>query len=182
MNLIVHAELSWLMAQGLADRRDRRLVVIAGMVPDLDGVGLFASRSAYEAYHHVLFHGCFAALATALVCAALGTRRWAVGVCSLLTFHLHLLCDLAGSGPDWPIAYFWPVSHRFFGWSGGWELVSWQNTVIGMLATVACLAAAIPWGRTIVEIFSLRADARVVQAVRGRAAPIVAQEPPDRER
>jgi hypothetical protein len=35
-----------------------------------------------------------------------------------------------------------------------------------MIATLACLAAALRWRRTIVELFSLRADAKVVESVR----------------
>jgi hypothetical protein len=92
----------------------------------------------------------------------------ATGLLSLAAFHLHLLCDLAGSGRFWPIEYFWPVSRELYGWSHGWELLSWQNEVIGMIATLTCLAAALRWRRTIVELFSLRADARVVEAVRLR--------------
>ena len=169
MNLIVHAELSWLAAQGLSARRDRRLVMLAGMAPDLDGLGLFFGHSLYETYHHVLFHNCLGAVLCAVIFGAFATRRLAVAGLAFFAFHLHLLCDLAGSGVFWPIAYFWPVSRHFYGWSGSWELVSWQNTVIGMFATLACLAAALRWNRTIVEVFSTVADARVVAAVRGRA-------------
>jgi hypothetical protein len=176
MHLLVHAELSWLLAQSLRDRRDRVLVVAAGMAPDLDGLGVLYSHDAYESYHHVLFHGIFAALLTALACGIAARRRWATGMLSLAAFHLHLLCDIAGSGRFWPIEYFWPVSRELYGWSHGWELLSWQNEVIGLIATVACLAAALRWRRTIVEVFSPRADARVVEAVRARFGAPAAQE------
>jgi hypothetical protein len=169
MNDIVHAEVSWLMAQGLASRRDRRLIVLAGIAPDLDGLPVFVSHAAYEACHHVLFHGILGALLTTAICTALARSRMAVLFLSLAAFHLHLLCDIAGSGIYWPIAYFWPWSSKFYGWSHGWELVSWQNELIGFVATVACLLAAIPWGRTPVEVFSPKADRPVVDAIRARA-------------
>src|SRR5688572_3911545 len=103
MNPIVHAELSWLAAQGLRERRDRILVVCAGLAPDLDGLTLLAGEEWYGRYHHVLFHGYVGALITTAVCAALARQRaWVAGL-SLAAFHLHLLCDLAGSGPGWPI-------------------------------------------------------------------------------
>ena len=47
MNPIVHAELSWLAAQGLALRRDRRLVVLAGR----PGIGKTALACAILARH-----------------------------------------------------------------------------------------------------------------------------------
>ncbi len=37
-----------------------------------------------------------------------------------------------------------------------------------MTATVLCLLCALPFRRTLVEIFSTRADAKVVQTVRAR--------------
>ena len=60
-------------------------------------------------------------------------------------------------------------------WSGQWNLASWQNSVIGMAVTVLCLSAALWAGRTPVEVFSLKADSKVVVALRqrfGKKAPV----------
>lgn len=168
MSPIVHAELSWLMAQGLRERRDRILITCAGLAPDLDGLSLLGGTDAYVRYHHILFHGYVGALLTALVCTVLARQRAWVGALSLLAFHLHLLCDLAGSGPGWPIAYFWPTSSVEWFWKGQWNLASWQNAVIGMTVTVACFACALRWRRTQVELFSVRWDGEVTRALRQR--------------
>jgi inner membrane protein len=168
MNPIVHAELSWLLAQGLRERRDRVLVTLAGLAPDLDGLSLLGGVDLYGKYHHVLFHGYVGALVVVGVCTALARQRLAVGLLAALAFHLHLACDLVGSGPGWPIHYFWPTSlHEWF-WSGQWNLASWQNSVIGMAATFACLACALRWRRTPVELVSVRWDAEVTRALRAR--------------
>lgn len=174
MSPLVHAELSWLAAQKLTERRDRILVTLAGVVPDLDGLSLLAGRDAYAEWHHVLFHGWVGALVTAAACAAIARQRVAVALFALVTFHLHLACDLAGSGDrgmggeGWPIYYLWPLSRAPWAWDGQWDLASWQNTLIGFAASVACLATALPWRRTVVELFSARADALVVATVRAR--------------
>ncbi|MBN1207371.1 MAG: metal-dependent hydrolase [Myxococcaceae bacterium] len=168
MNPIVHAELSWLAAQGLRERRDRVLVTVAGLAPDVDGLTLLAGEELYGKYHHVLSHGYVGALITAAACAAFARQRGRVLLFSLATFHLHLLCDLAGSGPGWPIHYFWPTSMREWFWAGQWNLASWQNAVIGLAATLACLACSLRWRRTIVELFSLRWDAEVTRTLRRR--------------
>ena len=47
MNPIVHAELSWLAGVRLTERRDRLLVTLAGVVPDLDGLSLLGGVDAY---------------------------------------------------------------------------------------------------------------------------------------
>lgn len=168
MNPIVHGELSWLMSQKLPARRDRLLVMAAGLAPDLDGLSLLGGVESYGRWHHLIMHGFIAALGVTAVCAALGRRRVAVGLLSLAAFHLHIVCDLAGSGADWPVFYLHPFSERAFSWSGGWELASWQNSLIGMAATAACLACALWFRRTIVEVFSQAADAKVVAALRER--------------
>ena len=103
---------------------------------------------AYGRWHHVLTHG---ALSAVLLCGALtffARRKRPVFVLSLATFHLHLLCDLAGSGPGWTIHYYWPTSMREWYWKGQWDLASWQNALVGMVATLACLACALRWRRT----------------------------------
>jgi inner membrane protein len=168
MNPIVHAELSWLLSQGLRERRDRALVTLAGLSPDLDGLSLLGGEEWYGRYHHVLSHGYVAALLVTAVCAVLARQRGAVALLSLAAFHLHLACDLVGSGPGWPLYYFWPLSMRDWFWEGQWDLASWQNTLIGLGATLLGLACALRWHRTPVELFSVRWDARVTRTLRHR--------------
>jgi len=168
VNPIVHGELSWLAAQGLPERRDRILVMAAGLAPDLDGLSLLGGQLAYEDYHHILFHNYGGAILTTVVCTLLARKKWAVGLLALFAFHLHIVCDLMGSGREWPIFYFWPTSHVAWSWKYVWELASWQNSVIGFFVTIACLACALRWRRTFVEVFSTRVDGHVVATVRNR--------------
>lgn len=168
MNPIVHAELSWLGAQKLIDRRDRILVTLGGVLPDLDGLTLLGGQDLYGKWHHVLTHGVFSAVAISAGLALMAKRKGAVFFLALAAFHLHLVCDLLGSGPGWPIYYLWPLSTEQLMWSGQWDLASWQNSVIGLGATLAVLACALPFGRTAVELFSLKVDAKVVATLRRR--------------
>lgn len=168
MSPIVHLELAWLAAAPLAARRDRLLVALAGVAPDLDGLSVLAGEQAYGNYHHLLFHNYLGALLTAAVCAAVARSRGRVVLLALFAFHLHIACDLIGSGPGWPLWYFWPTGHTAWSWAGQWELASWQNGLVALGATLACLACALPLGRTVTELVSLRADARVVAALRAR--------------
>lgn len=174
MHLIVHCELSWLVAQALPTRRDRAIATIAGLVPDLDALALVGGRDFYGTYHHVVSHNFVAAIVTTLACLAAARGRVRTALFGLLTFHLHLLCDLAGSGgdgPDWPLLYYWPVSRHEWLWSGQWNLASWQNTVIALAASFACLGMAFPFRRTVVELFSLKGDAALVRALWLRFRP-----------
>lgn len=168
MNPIVHGELGWLAAQRLASRRDRWLVTAAGVLPDLDGLTILAGGDAYARWHHVVTHGLVAAVVICGALAAFAVNKRAVLGFALIAFHLHLVGDLAGSGVGWPILYLLPFGDLTLHWDGGWELQSWQNSVIGLAATLLCLFCAVPFGRTIVELFSVKGDAAVVKTVRAR--------------
>ena len=175
MSPLTHLLASWIVAAKTADNlRDRRLVTLAGVAPDLDGLGIFvdAAKGAftngkffyYPEYHHWLAHGLPGALVCSILLAAFGQRRWRVLLLSLLTFHLHLLCDLIGSrGPDktdlWPIFYFGPISqHPMWIWKYQWRLDGWQNTVITLALLMWALWLAVKTGDSFVGVFNRRAD------------------------
>lgn len=94
----IHLAISWLVGHRLPERRDRRLVTWAGVLPDLDAVSLLFGAGAYSTYHHVITHGIVAAVVIAAVWYALARERMETVLLSLVAFHLHLLCDLVGSG------------------------------------------------------------------------------------
>src|SRR5690349_8439204 len=119
MSPITHLLASWVVAVQTTDNpRDCRLVTLAGIVPDTDGLGLgvdlvtraFSTNptSGYEQYHHFLLHGAFGAVLAAAVLAIFANHKWRVALLCLVTFHLHLAYDFLGSrGPTaedvWPI-------------------------------------------------------------------------------
>jgi hypothetical protein len=171
LNPIVHGEVGWLLAQSLPTRRDRWLVTGAGLLPDLDGLTILAGEDAYARWHHLVSHGIVAAVVGSVALAAFARARPRVLLLSFVAFHVHLLCDLLGSGRQWPIFYLWPFSDSQvdpFSW--GWELSSWQNSLIGLGTTLLCLACALKFNRTIVELFSLKGDAAVVATLKKRFA------------
>lgn len=167
MSPLIHAQIGWLCSLPLERRRDRVVVTLCSVVPDLDGAGLLVSEALYAAWHHKLAHGALAAVALPAVALAV-TRRPAAAALALLSFHLHVVADLVGSGPGWPIFYFWPFSDVEWLPSWQWDLASWQNAVIGMAITFTALGCALRYGRTPVELFSVRADAAVVRTLRAR--------------
>src|SRR5262249_9676860 len=118
---LTHLLASWVVAVHTTDNpRDTRLVSLAGLAPDLDGLGIFVDwtnellhrpeTSYYHLYHHWYGHGLAAALLISAILALFAKQRWRVFAMCMVVFHLHLLCDLAGSrGPsiadNWPIYY-----------------------------------------------------------------------------
>jgi hypothetical protein len=183
MSPVTHFLASWVVASfPWLNRRDVALVAIAGVAPDLDGLGaipeVLTRNSAhpldwFTRYHHVLAHNLPFAILVTLAVFALSRRRWLTATLAFAAVHLHFLMDILGSrGPDgynWPIPYLEPFTSRIqISWSGQWKLNSWQNILItcGLLLVVLIRSAQI--GRSPVEIFSPPADKKVITALRRR--------------
>ena len=183
MNPVSHLLTGWVVAN-TADlsARDRALVTLAGVLPDIDGLGYAAEILTehttspllwYSKYHHVLCHNLGFGLALAVTAVLLGVRRWLAAALSLVAFHLHLIGDLVGSrGPDdyqWPIPYLLPFSDKWeITWAGQWELNAWPNILI--TALLLSLTIYFTWknGRSPLEFISKRADAAFVAVLRRR--------------
>jgi LexA-binding, inner membrane-associated putative hydrolase len=166
----IHLALSWLVGHRLRHRRDRVLVTWAGVVPDVDAISRLWGIGAYSRYHHVLAHGLVAAVLVALACWAAAKERWKVLVLALATFHLHLICDLLGSGVDkepWSITYLWPWSDKEIYVTFGWDLSSPQNGLIWLAAVALTVWIGIKQGHTFAETFmTAHADAKIVEVLR----------------
>lgn len=169
----------------LESRRDRAIVAMACVVPDLDGFGIVAEKATLAAgweepllwwtlYHHVLCHNLAFGLVVAGGAAWLASARKArIAALAFLSFHLHLLGDLVGAkGPEgflWPIPYLAPFSDAWtWAWEGAWELNAWPN--IALTGVLLVLAFRFAWvrGRSPLELVSPGADSAFVGALRER--------------
>lgn len=184
MNPVTHFLAGWLVANaGRLERRDRALVAVSGVIPDIDGLGIISAvtnwdsghgLALYGEYHHVLAHNIFFGVTVAAAAYAISKNKRVTAFLSLLSFHLHLLGDLlSGRGPDgtaWTISYFFPLSDMQLSWAGQWELNAWPNFAITTVALLLTLWLVWKRGFSPVGIFSLRADRAVVEALRSRIA------------
>src|ERR1041385_2958103 len=148
MSPVTHFFAGWLLASvsptgrpTALTRREKALIVAAGVAPDIDGLGIVPELLTRHSSHPLLwfsqYHHALHNLAFALVCAVaafviagplrgfafgpairgrqLPSHPWLTAALVFVSFHLHLLCDLIGSrGPDgdqWPIPYLKPFSN-----------------------------------------------------------------------
>ena len=183
MSPVTHFLAGWLVANAARlDRRERTLVTVAGVIPDLDGFGLpieLLTRNSkhpltwWSDYHHVLGHNLGFCLLVTVAGFILAGQRWKVAGLVFISFHLHLLCDLIGArGPDgeqWPIPYLLPFSnHLQLTWHGQWALNAWPNMAITGVALAVTLYLARRRGYSPVELISRRADKITIEALRRR--------------
>lgn len=171
-----HLLASWIIgAKATNNERDCRLVALAGVLPDADGLGLLVDwanqalghreTEFYGTYHHYLLHGAFGAVLIAGILTCFARQRGRVALLTLLTFHLHLLCDFVGSrGPSpsdlWPIIYLAPFRlHPVWMWRGQWRLDGWFNRYFTVALFLWALWLATERGYSFVGVFSTRVDA-----------------------
>jgi inner membrane protein len=182
MSPITHFLTGWVVANcARLDRKDRAIVALACVAPDVDGLGIIPellTRNSshpllwFTLYHHSLHNLAFA-LAVAVVAFALATQKWKTAWLALLTFHIHLFEDVLGSrGPDgyqWPIPYLAPFSTRFqLAWRGEWGLNAWPNVAITVVLLLITLWLAWWRGFSPLEMISKKADAALISALRNR--------------
>ena len=182
MSPITHFLVSWVALEQLqASRRDKALVVLAGIAPDLDGLGIvvdFATKTLglvetdyYQSFHRMYGHGLPAALVIAAVVSMLGIRRYWVAFWAFVSVHLHFLCDLLGSRGTtaediWGIYYFAPLTTKYeLSWATQWPLVGWQNMVLTAVLLGIMMKRATILGYSPVGLFSASADAIFVSTL-----------------
>lgn len=168
MSPITHFLASWVVADAvLEEDRDKMLVAFAGILPDLDSLGVvcdFASpalggpeTNLYADFHHFLFHGLAGIVVLSGLLAWKAFDKNKVFWWSMLVAHFHCLCDFVGSrGPTdtiddlWPIYYLGPFSREYghLLWEGQWKLNGWQNVSFTVTLLVWVFYAAWKYDRS----------------------------------
>jgi inner membrane protein len=184
MSPVTHFLTGWIVANGSSqiNSRERAIITLAGIAPDLDGLGiipeLLTRDSAtpllwYSQYHHLVGHNLLFGLLLAFIAYSLSVRKAITVMLTILSFHLHLLSDLVGSrgadGYQWPIVYLWPFTNSWqWSWSGQWELNAWPNYVVTIAGLVVVFWLAWKRGYSPLEMISKRVDDAFVRTLRRR--------------
>jgi hypothetical protein len=183
MSPITHFLSGWVVANSVPSlsTRDRALVTLAGVVPDIDGLGaipdIVTRNSAhptelFSLYHHQL-HNLTFGLVVAAAAFLFANRKWTAAGLAFASFHVHLFEDvIGGRGPDgypWPIPYLKPFSNAMnITWTGQWALNAWPNFAITIVLLLITFYLAWSRGYSPLEMVSIRADRAFVDALRGR--------------
>jgi inner membrane protein len=181
MSPVTHFFTGWVLANCFdLGRRDRAIVTLACVAPDMDGLGLvpelLTRNSAhpllwFSLYHHSL-HNLVFALVIGAIAFVLAAQKWKTGLLALLSSHIHLFEDVLGSrGPDgyqWPIPYLAPFSSSQLAWRGQWGLNAWPNVLITLIPVLITLWLAWRRGFSPLEMVSAKADRALVESLRQR--------------
>ena len=153
LHFLTHIGLSWIIANLTAgSRKDRVLIVLAGLLPDLDGVGILWSEPVYLAAHRAAGHSLLFAVLLVILIWRTSDAAVRTTVLGLISFHVHLVLDVVGTG-GLPIRYLWPMSNAEWTWSGRWTLASWPNVAVMALTALGVLWVARRSGRSLFATF-----------------------------
>ncbi|MDM8518105.1 metal-dependent hydrolase [Desulfobacterales bacterium HSG16] len=183
MNPITHFLIGWTLAGSVTlDRRERAIVTVSGVIPDIDGIGIIAEKLTqnwdtplrwWSDYHHLLTHNIGFAVFVAIAACFLARQKLRCSILAFISVHLHLAGDIIGArGPDgyqWPIPYLLPFSDSCsLSWQGQWKLNAWPNILITSLALAWAFYMAHKRGISPLEMVSARANKAFVKTLRNR--------------
>ena len=162
MLIPAHIGLSWLAANLVkGNRRLRAAVFLTGILPDIDGFGMFVSQDMYCKYHHVLSHGLPFSVAATIVSVIIckGYRLKAL-LLTQLAFYLHYFGDYFFT--KWRLYYLAPFSMTSYGSRHSVWLYHPINVVFMFIAMAIVIVIAVKSKRTPLEIISRPLDDRLV--------------------
>jgi inner membrane protein len=177
MHIQTHVLSGWCLGNLLPlTARERVFCMVAAAAHDLDGLGIVVSQELYWDYHHKLGHCAAFGVVMSGVLAAFSAHRLLAFLTYLALFHLHLVLDYLGSGPGWPIYYFWPFAEAEWLNPRAWPFFSWQNVGTAFAMVGWTVSIAVKKRRTPLELLMPSLDRKAVawmkerrDAVRGQA-------------
>jgi hypothetical protein len=127
MTPVIHLIAAWLIAMAFAiELKERRIVVLAGIIPDIDAVFILFDFDAYIKYHHTFGHSYVFGIPFVFITPFLFLdnlkSKLKVSLIALLGFTSHLVLDIIGS--DWPVSLFYPM------FSEGYCITPWVSNEI----------------------------------------------------
>lgn len=171
MHIQTHVMSGWCLGNCFSlTARERLFCMLAASLMDLDGLGFFISQEAYWEYHHKLGHNLLFGLVLAGILTLFSSHRLKAFLIYVGLFHLHLVLDYFGSGPNWPLYYLWPFSQWSVDNGWVWPFYSWQNSSVGLAFLAWVVIIAVRARRTPLEAIMPKLDAQLVDWMRKRLA------------
>lgn len=180
MNPATHLFISWSVANtDSLERRDRLMVTIGGLLPDIDAIGLIPELISggkidwYSRYHHIIAHNFMPCVLGIIPIILLTRKKFLTALLFIFAFHIHLFCDVIGArGPEgyqWPIPYLWPFNPDFqITWSHQWLVNAWPNMVITVFFIIITIWLARIKGYSIFSLISDKIDKAFVETIKNR--------------
>jgi len=142
---------------------DRRLVVIAGVVLDIDGIFILFNNDLFYKYHHTFGHSYIFGILIAITAGILAKDKKKVFFAALGAFTLHLIADIVGS--NWAITPLYPITkYEITGsiYFSNFTIYNVINPVVFLLSILAIITIMYKKELSPLEFISEKLDKRMV--------------------
>lgn len=143
--------------------RERLFCMLAASLPDLDGLGIIFGQSLYLKYHHIVGHNILFGIICSAVLSYFSKSKIKSFFIYVLLFHVHLIMDYYGSGPEWGIYYLWPFSNWLLYTPHAWPFNAWQNSAVGIFLIVWMFIIMFYHKRTPLELLKPSLDRQIIE-------------------
>jgi len=164
MDPLNHALIAWTIANSFnVDVRTRRFCLLAGVIPDLDGIPILFDEEMFLAVHHTFGHTLLFGVLVSLVFALFLEKKRLGFYVILLGFAAHLGADIIGS--NWPVPAFAPLLPAQISispYASDFIIYSVIGPVFLVLGILAAVLVLVRLKRSPMEFFSKRWDGIMV--------------------
>lgn len=165
MSPLVHGLAVWLIALIFVNNvNDRRMIVIAGVAADVDGVFILFDRDLFSMYHHTFGHSFVFGLLIALTAGMLAKNKIRTGAGAIAAFSGHIFLDLIGS--SLPMSIFCPLDPIRISLNSILPKEIIYEVILPLtFVIVICIVAIVIYYREIspLELFSAKYDKKIVR-------------------
>lgn len=167
MQTLAHVQYGWALANSdkKFDLKERSLITLAALAPDIDSLAIIFGKQAFYDYHHILLHNFLTLVIYTLIALAF-TRKLKVIVMVVLSFGIHLATDYITS--DWDLLLFYPFSN----FAINLQTYLSRETIIYILQPIfaygiipVTLTILIKYKRTFIEVISKKLDIILVNFI-----------------
>jgi hypothetical protein len=160
MSPLIHLVTAWVIAIIFSSKlKDRRIIVLCGIIPDIDGVFILFSTELFIRYHHGFGHSYIFGIPLILILSYFSSEKLKTILFSIISFSSHLILDIIGT--DWAINPLYPFFYHDLKIS---HLISTQtiylliNPIYAIIILIIMALITIERERSPMEFISVKLD------------------------
>ena len=162
MSPVIHLLIAWFIANLFSiNLKERKLVLIAGVIAEVDAIVILFNENLFYQYHHTFGHTIvFGVIITViLMLVSKSKHKIKIFFVCFVAFGAHLLADLFGS--DWGMPLFAPIiskEYSVYPYLSRYIIYNIINPLTAIFVLILFFLIYILKNRTPIEFFSKRYD------------------------
>ena len=162
MSPVIHLLIAWFVANLFSiNLKERKLVLIAGVIAEVDAIVILFNENLFYQYHHTFGHTIVFGVIITVILMLLSKSKHKIKIFfpCFIAFGAHLLADLFGS--DWGMPLFAPIiskEYSVYPYLSRYIIYNIINPLTTIFVLILFFLIYILKNRTPIEFFSKRYD------------------------